>query len=83
MIPIIVRTLNIGTSAEHNFFGKIITTGICKQPVDTAIQAKTTGFVGDGIFNTKYHGGADKAICVYPQAHLQHWQDRPELKLDA
>lgn len=70
----IVLTLNIGTAKEQQFFGKTITTGICKEPVTNAIVAEKTGFVGDGIFNTKHHGGHDKAICVYPAIHLDHWR---------
>jgi MOSC domain-containing protein YiiM len=70
----IIKTLNIGTAKTHDFFGKTITTGICKEPVTNPVLATTTGFVGDGIHNTKYHGGADKAICVYPEDHLEHWQ---------
>lgn len=75
MIPPFVKTLNIGTAKEHNFFGKRVTTGICKEPVSQPVHTSKTGFVGDGIFNIKYHGGRDKAICVYPQKHLAHWQE--------
>ncbi len=70
-----VKALNIGTAKEHNFFGKKVTTGMCKEPVSQAIPVTSTGFAGDGIFNVKYHGGEDKAICVYPQQHLSHWSE--------
>ncbi len=74
MIPAIVKSLNIGCAKEHNFFGTHITSGICKAPVHHAVHLSFTGFEGDGIFNTKHHGGVDKAICVYPETHLNHWQ---------
>ncbi len=69
-----IKSLNIGTAKDQNFFGKTITTGICKEPVTAPVQATGTGFIGDGIYNTKFHGGEDKAICVYPHKHLAHWQ---------
>lgn len=83
MIPAIVTTLNIGTAREHIFFGKHITTGLCKEPVTHPVQVSKTGLAGDGIFNTKYHGGEDKAICVYPSAHLSHWQKTLGISLPA
>lgn len=69
-----IKKLNIGTAKDQDFFGKTITTGICKEPVTMPVQTTSTGFVGDGIHNTKFHGGTDKAICVYPHKHLAHWQ---------
>lgn len=83
MIPSTIKTLNIGTAKSHNFHGKAITTGICKEPVSTPVLATMTGFVGDGIYNTKYHGGEDKAICVYPETHLRHWEDLLGITLPA
>ncbi len=35
---------------------------------------RTYGFDGDGQADTQNHGGADKAVCVYPFDHYPHWE---------
>lgn len=52
--------------------GKTMETGICKEPVTEAFLSKD-GFVGDGIADTKHHGGPDRAVCVYPFEHYAQW----------
>ena len=32
------------------------------------------GFEGDGVGDTKHHGGPDKAVCVYSLEHYQYWE---------
>ena len=34
----------------------------------------TNGFEGDGVANTRYHGGPDKAVCVYSASHYPYWK---------
>lgn len=34
-----------------------------------------TGFWGDMVKNTKYHGGNDKAICCYNSDHFLKWKN--------
>lgn len=50
-----------------------IVTGICKQSTDEAFLTKD-GFRGDGIADTRYHGGLDRAVCVYPYEHYSLWE---------
>lgn len=52
---------------------KEIETGICKDSVEEALLTKD-GFVGDGVANTKFHGGPDRAVCVYPYEHYSLWE---------
>lgn len=34
-----------------------------------------TGFAGDIVKNTKYHGGNDKAVCCYNADHFIKWEN--------
>jgi MOSC domain-containing protein YiiM len=75
MKKMIVESLNIGLPRKEIFFGKEITTGICKQPVAGLLQLGKAGFEGDGVGDLKHHGGSDKAICVYSFDHYPYWED--------
>lgn len=54
--------------------GKMMETGICKEAVTEAFLSKD-GFNGDGIADTKHHGGPDRAVCVYPFEHYAMWEE--------
>lgn len=53
--------------------GKSMETGICKEGVTEAFLSKD-GFTGDGIADTKHHGGPDRAVCIYPFEHYAQWE---------
>ncbi|TAH03364.1 MAG: MOSC domain-containing protein [Sphingobacteriales bacterium] len=47
-----------------------------KQPTQNKLVYLTnTGFVGDTVVNTKYHGGNDKAICCYNADKFAYWKN--------
>ncbi len=71
----IVTSLNIGLPKKEHFYGKEITTGICKQPVSHGLVLKKLGFEGDGVGDLNNHGGIDKAVCVYSLEHYPYWED--------
>ncbi|WP_163102705.1 MOSC domain-containing protein [Peribacillus alkalitolerans] len=79
-----LMNLSIGKPAKHIFTSGEIVTGIVKQSVE---QAKLTYdcFEGDGVANTDFHGGRDRAICFYPYEHYQFWNSewKTELTLPA
>ncbi len=50
-----------------------IDTGICKQTIEEAFLTKE-GFRGDGVADLRYHGGPDRAVCVYPFEHYLLWE---------
>lgn len=52
---------------------KEIVTGICKQPTEESFLTKE-GFRGDGVGDLRYHGGPDRAVCVYPYEHYSLWE---------
>ncbi|PEA56666.1 MOSC domain-containing protein [Bacillus pseudomycoides] len=52
---------------------KEMTSGICKQLVEDAFLS-TDGFRGDGVADLRFHGGPDRAVCVYPYEHYDLWE---------
>lgn len=50
-----------------------IMTGICKKSTKEAFLTKS-GFIGDDVANVTYHGGPDRAVCVYPYEHYLLWE---------
>jgi MOSC domain-containing protein YiiM len=69
-----IQSLNIGLPVKETFFGKEVTTGICKKPVRRPIHLGKAGFEGDGVGDLKHHGGLDKAVCVYSIDHYRYWE---------
>ena len=83
MLEMVVESLNIGLPKKELFYGKEITTGICKRPVSVPLRLRKLGFDGDGVADTKNHGGPDKAVCVYSFDHYPFWEKILGIKLPA
>jgi MOSC domain-containing protein YiiM len=69
-----IVSLSIGMPKEVYYNGLMVTTGIQKQTVQEAALT-TNGFLGDGVANTDFHGGPDRAVCFYPYEHYQQWEN--------
>lgn len=54
-----------------------------KSIASDGIDLGLTGFVGDMVKNTKYHGGNDKAICCYNSDHFIKWKNELGFDLEA
>nr|WP_251047670.1 MOSC domain-containing protein [Planococcus sp. ISL-110] len=52
--------------------GKEMETAIQKHQVQEAFLTKD-GFHGDGVADLKYHGGPERAVCIYPYEHYEYW----------
>jgi MOSC domain-containing protein YiiM len=70
-----IDSINIGLPKEETFHGEVVRTGICKHPTDRPVDLRKIGFVGDGVANLRYHGGEDKAVCVYGTNHYHYWEE--------
>jgi MOSC domain-containing protein YiiM len=81
MKKLIIESLNIGLPQKEIFYGKEMLTGICKQPVTGSLHLTKTGFENDGVGDLRYHGGHDKAVCVYSLDHYPYWEDTLRIKL--
>ena len=49
-------------------------TGIFKEPVKGPVRATGVNLEGDRQADLTVHGGADKAVYVYPAEHYPYWQ---------
>ena len=81
MPEMVVESLNIGLAKKEVFYGKEITTGICKRPVSIPLRLRKLGFNGDGVADTRNHGGVDKAVCVYSLDHYPYWEEVLRIEL--
>jgi MOSC domain-containing protein YiiM len=70
----IIETLSAGLPKKEILHGRTIVTGICKTPVTGPLRLGTTGFERDGVGEPRYHGGPDKAVCVYSRDHYAYWE---------
>ncbi|MEH7391245.1 MOSC domain-containing protein [Bacillus sp. JJ1474] len=68
-----IFTLNIGRSNLHLWDGVTINSAIRKKQVSESFLTKE-GFTGDSVGNREFHGGTDRAVCLYPFEHYQQWE---------
>ena len=52
-------------------------TGFHKEAREGPCWLGYQGFRGDEVADTRYHGGVDKAVCVYPAEHYPFWNGVP------
>ncbi|MCM2372197.1 MOSC domain-containing protein [Aporhodopirellula aestuarii] len=73
--PIAVISIHVGKprnfSAEET--GKDWTSAIIKDPISGPVRVRFTNIEGDQQSDLVHHGGPDKAVLAYPQAHYKHW----------
>jgi MOSC domain-containing protein YiiM len=69
-----IISTNIGARKEIDWKGTLITTGIFKFPVDTAIFLDFEDVKGDEISDRENHGGILQATYVYSVKHYDHFK---------
>ena len=74
MIKLVSLNISLPERVSLNNGGKKTLTGIFKKPVDEEIFLDELGFHGDGVGDTRFHGGKDLAVCAYFIDHFPHWQ---------
>lgn len=62
-----------GTGTEA-WWDKPWSTGFCKSPHDAGAWLGYGGLRGDDQADRRFHGGVDKAVCVYPGEHYADWR---------
>ncbi|MCP3136440.1 MOSC domain-containing protein [Pyxidicoccus xibeiensis] len=68
----------LGTPGATEPLERPWTSGIFKQPVDGPVWLSRTGLAGDGQADVKVHGGPEKAVLAYAEAHYAFWRERLE-----
>jgi MOSC domain-containing protein YiiM len=77
-----ILSVNVGLPREVTWQGKLVTTGIFKEPVHAHIMLRTSNLEGDRQADLTVHGGATKAVYAYPSEHYDFWRSElPEMSL--
>jgi MOSC domain-containing protein YiiM len=77
-----IVSVNVGLPREVTWQGKVITTGIFKEPLTTAVMLRSLNLDGDKQADLSVHGGPDKAVYAYPVEHYEYWREQlPDMNL--
>lgn len=75
-------SVNVGLPRDVTWHGKTVTTGIFKEPIDGPVMLRTLNLDGDRQADLSVHGGASKAVYVYPSEHYRFWKkELPDMNL--
>ena len=69
-----VVSLNVGLPREVVWRGECVLTSIYKNPVAGRVWARRLNLDGDRQSDLTVHGGAEKAVYVYPSEHYDYWR---------
>jgi MOSC domain-containing protein YiiM len=70
----LVISVNTGLPRDVTWRGRIVTTGIFKQPVEGRVAVTTLNLEGDRQADLSVHGGQHKAVYCYPIEHYDYWK---------
>jgi MOSC domain-containing protein YiiM len=77
-----IISVNVGLPKDIDVNGKTVRTSIWKHPVQNRIHVSTLNLDGDQQSDLTVHGGADKAVYLYPTEHYVYWRAQlPEFEL--
>jgi MOSC domain-containing protein YiiM len=68
-------SVNVGLPRDVNYHGRIVRTGIFKEPVAGRCRLAHLNLQGDGQADPSVHGGASKAVYAYPAEHYGFWRE--------
>ena len=83
----VLRSLQVGLPKSYGQagaedpFDRPWTTGFFKDPVEGPVFLSRLGLEGDGVADTRWHGGPEMAVLAYCAEHYPVW--RSETGLDA
>ena len=69
-----IVSLNVGLPREVTWHGRIVTTGIFKDPVPGRVMMRRLNLDGDAQADLTVHGGEYKAVYCYPLEHYDFWK---------
>jgi MOSC domain-containing protein YiiM len=67
-------SVNTGLPREVLWHGRMVTTGIFKEPVKGRVALRKLNLDGDRQADLTVHGGEHKAVYCYPLAHYDYWR---------
>src|SRR6266446_2449859 len=67
-------SVNTGMPREVKWHGRVVTTGIFKEPVGGRVALRKLNLDGDRQADLTVHGGEYKAVYCYSLAHYGYWK---------
>jgi len=68
-------SVNVSLPKEIEFKGKIVSTGIFKEPLKGRVKVRTLNIDGDGQADLIGHGGEMRAVYVYSYDNYAYWEN--------
>jgi MOSC domain-containing protein YiiM len=81
MVKLDSLNITLPEKISLNSGAKKILTGIFKKPVNEKIFLDELGFRGDGVGDSRIHGGKDLAVCAYFVDHFPYWENELDRKI--
>src|SRR5215471_11957427 len=69
-------SVNVGLPRDIEWKGRIVHTGIWKNPVHGRCRVSRLNLEGDGQGDLAGHGGEQRAVFVYQIESYRHWQEQ-------
>jgi len=69
-----VVSVNVGLPRTVEWGGRMVSTGIFKEPVAGQVAVRRLNLDGDRQADLSVHGGPDKAVYAYPAEHYPYWR---------
>jgi MOSC domain-containing protein YiiM len=77
-----IISVNVGRPRDVEWRGRIVQTSIFKAPVEGRVRVRRLNIDGDQQSDLTVHGGAEKAVYVYPSEHYAYWRNElPDAEL--
>jgi ferredoxin-NADP reductase/MOSC domain-containing protein YiiM len=67
-------SVNVGRPRDVDWHGRLVHTGIWKEPVAGPVRARRLNLDGDGQGDLAGHGGEQRAVMVYQAESYEHWR---------
>jgi MOSC domain-containing protein YiiM len=67
-------SVNVGQPRTVEWQGRLVETSIFKAPIVGPVTLRTLNLAGDRQADLSVHGGAHKAVYVYPSEHYAFWR---------
>jgi MOSC domain-containing protein YiiM len=67
-------SVNVSPPKEITDGGRVVRTGIFKEPVEGRVMLRALNLDGDGQADLIAHGGVDKAVYVYSIENYDYWR---------
>ena len=73
-MPPRLLAVNVGLPRDHPWHGRIVRTGVWKEPVTGRRMARRLNIDGDGQGDLQGHGGEHRAVLVYQAESYRYWE---------